>query len=275
MIVRREVAFLQVLPLRCLAIPDKQGREAADASRLWLFITLFSLFQSFNQKLMNRKKCPYCGEEILLVAKKCRFCGEWLSEEQAVLNDVAAQNIPATIDCVDSVEIPVVGEMSQPPATINHAVPTSGAPQSATVMSNQQPNQGLQQNIVVQPQIVIEQEVTQNQEQTVIIENSGAAKSEANGCLWTQLVLISIGLGFVFKGFWYGVAAMIILAIAVFMPFVGPVLCVISGVGFGALAGIISVSLGAPTWVGWLVGIISAVGLVTMNLEQRESEKDD
>lgn len=226
---------------------------------------------------MNRKNCPYCGEEILLVAKKCRFCGEWLSEEQAGLNDVAAQNIPATKECVDPVEIPVVGEMSQPPATINHRVTTPGAPQSATVMDNQQSNQGLQQNIVVQPQIVIEnkQEVTQNQEQTVIIENSGANKTEANGCLWTQLILISIGLGFVFKGFWYGVAAMILLSIAVFVPYVGPALCVISGLGFGALAGIISVSFGAPTWVGWLIGIVSAAGLVAMNLDQRNSENED
>lgn len=27
------------------------------------------------------KKCPYCGEEIKVVAKKCRFCGEWLVED--------------------------------------------------------------------------------------------------------------------------------------------------------------------------------------------------
>lgn len=27
---------------------------------------------------MERRKCPYCGEEIVITAKKCRFCGEWL-----------------------------------------------------------------------------------------------------------------------------------------------------------------------------------------------------
>lgn len=26
------------------------------------------------------KRCPYCGETILVVAKKCRYCGEWLDQ---------------------------------------------------------------------------------------------------------------------------------------------------------------------------------------------------
>lgn len=31
---------------------------------------------------MERKKCPYCGEEIAITAKKCRFCGEWLESPE-------------------------------------------------------------------------------------------------------------------------------------------------------------------------------------------------
>lgn len=29
----------------------------------------------------EKKRCPYCGEEILAIAKKCKHCGEWLPEE--------------------------------------------------------------------------------------------------------------------------------------------------------------------------------------------------
>ena len=35
-----------------------------------------------------KKKCPYCGEEILAVAKKCKHCGEWLDKNEKVSTPV-------------------------------------------------------------------------------------------------------------------------------------------------------------------------------------------
>lgn len=29
-----------------------------------------------------KKKCPYCGEEIMAVAKKCKHCGSWLTKDK-------------------------------------------------------------------------------------------------------------------------------------------------------------------------------------------------
>lgn len=42
----------------------------------------------------EKKRCPYCGEEILAIAKKCKHCGEWLPEE--VVEDPKKQ-IPCPI----------------------------------------------------------------------------------------------------------------------------------------------------------------------------------
>lgn len=31
----------------------------------------------------EKKRCPYCGEEILAIARKCKHCGEWLDTRPA------------------------------------------------------------------------------------------------------------------------------------------------------------------------------------------------
>lgn len=45
--------------------------------------------------MIETKKCPYCGEEIMAAAKKCRYCNEWLNtEEQQTRNtsDISSPN---------------------------------------------------------------------------------------------------------------------------------------------------------------------------------------
>lgn len=49
-------------------------------------------------------------------------------------------------------------------------------------------------------------------------------------------------------------------------------LCVVLGAAFGFVAGVLSASFGAPGWIAWLIGIVSAVALIFANLEQRKSE---
>ena len=43
-----------------------------------------------------KKKCPFCGEEILTTAKKCKHCGEWLDGElhaETQVNDNSKKEI--------------------------------------------------------------------------------------------------------------------------------------------------------------------------------------
>lgn len=48
-----------------------------------------------------KKRCPYCGEEILAVAKKCKHCGEWLPDEAT---EKPKEKIPCPI-CGESIDI--------------------------------------------------------------------------------------------------------------------------------------------------------------------------
>ena len=42
----------------------------------------------------DKKKCPFCGEEIQVTAKKCRHCGEWLEDSVSNTNNQATTEIP-------------------------------------------------------------------------------------------------------------------------------------------------------------------------------------
>lgn len=219
---------------------------------------------------MKRKNCPYCGEEIALLAKKCRFCGEWLYEE----SDVQEEGSPNDFlnELPPTVAIDTNGENGYAASEIQPVQQPSKPTHNSSVMNNETPSKGVQQNIVVQPQIVIENNQEVYQEQNVELNVVNQEKESPGGCLWSQLVVLSIGLCFVFKGFWYGVAAFILLAIAVYIPVLGPALCVILGASFGLVAGVLASSFGAATWIAWLIGIVCSAGLIYANLAQRNSE---
>lgn len=72
---------------------------------------------------MERKKCPYCGEDIAVTAKKCRFCGEWLT-------DATVGNAPV----IENVETPEPVAETPEPVTEN-SEPVTETPETVTETS--------------------------------------------------------------------------------------------------------------------------------------------
>lgn len=80
------------------------------------------------------KKCPYCGEEIKLLAKKCRYCGEWLEEKPR--DSQESSEVSSTVAETPVPEIPpIVSETSNEiPEVPNRVVETPNA------IPNEQPH---------------------------------------------------------------------------------------------------------------------------------------
>jgi ribosomal protein S27AE len=84
----------------------------------------------------EKKRCPYCGEEILAVAKKCRYCGEWLDKEpvkkKMITCPVCGEQIEDGTDicpyCHEKVGVPSIPqEQEHPVVTKTNAAKENGS----------------------------------------------------------------------------------------------------------------------------------------------------
>ena len=217
----------------------------------------------------NRKKCPYCGEEIAATAKKCRFCGEWLEIEEAVLMPETTDAAQIQEYAAPAADIAVNGYTEGPlPATINvNGVAQQQYPQQPYTGQPAQP--GAMQQPVINIQVAQSQETNVSQEQTVIVEKRGNSSS---GWLWFEIFGVAGGVWGLTGHWWAGLITLIALGVALQIPIIGTLICVVLGCGLGLLAGVIAAALSAPTWACWLIGLVATGVMIGINIEDKNSD---
>lgn len=219
---------------------------------------------------MNKKKCPYYGEEISNSAVKCRFCGEWLSEsapsaaENTSDGKAYAQVLISELPSITESDPGMVPAGAQPRGVAAQASPQPPL-QATQFNANGQPQQ------VIMPQIVINNEVSQNTDVDVNVNQSASSSSSSSGWLWFELFVVA-GIAWAVWSFWIGVAVLIGLAIAIQIPVLGHAICIILGAAVGLVSGVLASTFGAPTWLAVVIGIIVGVGIIGVNLEDREAD---
>ena len=218
---------------------------------------------------MDRKNCPYCGEEIAATAKKCRFCGEWLEIEEAVLMPETTDAAQIQEYAAPAADIAVNGYTEGPlPATINvNGVAQQQYPQQPYTGQPAQP--GAMQQPVINIQVAQSQETNVSQEQTVIVEKRGNSSS---GWLWFEIFGVAGGVWGLTGHWWAGLITLIALGVALQIPIIGTLICVVLGCGLGLLAGVIAAALSAPTWACWLIGLVATGAMIGINIEDKNSD---
>lgn len=218
---------------------------------------------------MDRKNCPYCGEEIAASAKKCRFCGEWLEIEEAVLMPETTDAAQIQEYAAPAADIAVNGYTEGPlPATINvNGVAQQQYPQQPYTGQPAQP--GAMQQPVINIQVAQSQETNVSQEQTVIVEKRGNSSS---GWLWFEIFGVAGGVWGLTGHWWAGLITLIALGVALQIPIIGTLICVVLGCGLGLLAGVIAAALSAPTWACWLIGLVATGVMIGINIEDKNSD---
>ena len=218
---------------------------------------------------MDRKNCPYCGEEIAATAKKCRFCGEWLEIEEAVLMPETTDAAQIQEYAAPAADFAVNGYTEGPlPATINvNGVAQQQYPQQPYTGQPAQP--GAMQQPVINIQVAQSQETNVSQEQTVIVEKRGNSSS---GWLWFEIFGVAGGVWGLTGHWWAGLITLIALGVALQIPIIGTLICVVLGCGLGLLAGVIAAALSAPTWACWLIGLVATGVMIGINIEDKNSD---
>lgn len=49
------------------------------------------------EKTVQTKQCPFCGEEISVNAKKCKHCGEWLIDKSEIISKKDDESVPQSV----------------------------------------------------------------------------------------------------------------------------------------------------------------------------------
>lgn len=113
------------------------------------------------------------------------------------------------------------------------------------------------------------QETNVSQEQTVIVEKRGNSSS---GWLWFEIFGVAGGVWGLTGHWWAGLITLIALGVALQIPIIGTLICVVLGCGLGLLAGVIAAALSAPTWACWLIGLVATGVMIGINIEDKNSD---
>lgn len=112
------------------------------------------------------------------------------------------------------------------------------------------------------------QETNVSQQQTVVVTGS----KSSSGRLWLELLGVSGTVWGITGHWWAGLITLIVLGIATQIPIIGTIICIVLGCGMGLLAGAVSAVCGAPTWACWVIGIVAAIAMTGINIQDKNAD---